>query len=178
MLEGQGIRLRTVRANDLESLIQRWGDLRARGDYFPHTVLTETELRRRFQDNGFWHDNGGWLIIETPEGRMVGTILFFLPNPFYHYYEIGYIVFAAEDRGHGYTSEAVRLLAGYLFNNKRVNKLLLSLDPDNDGSRRVAEKNGFSLEGVDREGVFIRGGFRDMQRYSLLRREWEARTAA
>lgn len=177
MLRGERVRLRTVRAKDLDILIESWAEMHARGRYFPQGVFTETELRRRFQDNGFWSENGGWLMLEDADGRFVGNLFFFQPNAFYQYYELGYIVFDEADRGKGYMPEAVGLLSGYLFDNRRINKLLLSIDPDNLGSRRVAEKCGFSFEGTDREGIFIHGRFRDMQRYSLLRSEWEQQTA-
>jgi RimJ/RimL family protein N-acetyltransferase len=91
----------------------------------------------------------------------------------YKYYELGYLVFSQEDRGKGYASAAVSLLTGYLFNNRPINKLLLSIVPENGASRRVAEKCGYSLEGIDRQAVFIQGRFRDLERYSLVRAEWE-----
>jgi ribosomal-protein-alanine N-acetyltransferase len=69
MLQGESVRLRTVRAKDLDALIESWGEMRARGRYFPQGVFTETELRRRFQDNGFWSENGGWLMLENGDGR-------------------------------------------------------------------------------------------------------------
>ena len=178
MLQGERVRLRTLRSGDLDRLLENWSDMAARGRYFPQTVFTEAELRRRMQENGFWSEHAGWLLIEDAAKEFVGLVFFFQPNPFYPYYEIGYIVFSGQHRGKGYMTEAVSLLCGWLFDNRRINKLLLSIMPDNQASRRVAEKCGFTLEGVDRQGAYVGGRFQDMQRYSLVRAEWDARREA
>ena len=89
------------------------------------------------------------------EGEIVGEIEFF---PITHYlvgYELSYQLFGDRHAGHGYVSEAVRLLVGYLFGLKRVNRLQLNIHPQNHASRRVAEKCGFTFEGVMRGAWFI-----------------------
>jgi ribosomal-protein-serine acetyltransferase len=43
---------------------------------------------------------------------------------------------------------------------------------DNARSRAVAERLGFTLEGIKRESEWINGAFRDHALYSLLAHEW------
>ena len=49
------------------------------------------------------------------------------------------------------------------------------MDPLNIGSERIAQKNGFTEEGLMRQAFFINGAMRDVKMYSLLRPEWQAR---
>jgi [ribosomal protein S5]-alanine N-acetyltransferase len=86
--------------------------------------------------------------------------------------ELAYHIYAGEHRGAGYTTEGLRLLAGYLFDTRRRNRLRLIIHPDNQASRRVAEKCGFTLEGTARGAWFLRGRHHDVLVYALLRDEW------
>jgi RimJ/RimL family protein N-acetyltransferase len=171
MLHGDRVRLRLVREQDLVALYEFETDLDSRGSYFPLGVRSPTRLRAEFDKNGLWDRDEGLLLITTPDDEIVGEIEFF---PITHYlvgYEISYQLFGDRHAGHGYTSEAVTLLAEYLFGLKRVNRLQLNIHPDNSASRRVAEKCGFTFEGVMRGAWFHRGTYRDLEIWSLLRDE-------
>ena len=76
--------------------------------------------------------------------------------------EIGYWV-AAEHRGRGVATRAVRLLAGWALGERGLKRVELQIDPDNVNSRRVAEKAGFAFDGV-REGRLGEAAF-----YALAR---------
>jgi RimJ/RimL family protein N-acetyltransferase len=86
--------------------------------------------------------------------------------------EIGYWL-AAEARGHGYMTTAVRLLAGWAFDELGLARLQLTTDPDNHSSQRVAERCGFQREGHMRSHMLIRhsGERRDSLLYGLLPNE-------
>ena len=171
MLHGERIVLRLAREADLGALHAFEVDLGARGAYFPLGVRSEPALRSEFEKNGFWDRDEGMLLITTPDDAIVGEIEFF---PITHYlvgYEISYQLFEPRHAGHGYTSEAVMLLASYLFGLKRVNRLQLNIHPDNGASRRVAEKCGFTYEGRMRGAWFHRGTYHDLEIWSLLRDE-------
>jgi len=75
-------------------------------------------------------------------------------------------------------SEATRLLVDYLFGAYPYHRLELLMDPLNTGSERIAQKNGFTHEGVLRQAFFINGVMRDVKIYGLLRPEWQARLDA
>ena len=49
--------------------------------------------------------------------------------------------------GKGIVSRGIEALTNYCFEEMKLKKLFLRVDPDNIGSRRIAEKNGFELEG-------------------------------
>jgi ribosomal-protein-alanine N-acetyltransferase len=170
VLHGDLVSLRLVRERDLDTLFELMTDLEARGPYFPLGVLSETALRAAFAKNGFWERDEGMLLVEA-EGEIAGEIEFF---PITHYlqgYELSYQLFADRHAGKGYTTEAVRLLSRYLFAGKRVNRLQLNVHPENAASKRVAEKCGYTFEGVMRGCWFHAGEYHDLEVWSLLRGE-------
>jgi RimJ/RimL family protein N-acetyltransferase len=63
--------------------------------------------------------------------------------------EIGYWV-RADARGRGVVTRAIRLVSRYAFEHEGAARLQLRADVENVGSRRAAEKAGFSFEGVQR----------------------------
>ena len=80
---------------------------------------------------------------------------------------IGYWL-APEARGRGVAARTVRLLAGWAFGHLGVQRLELTCGPDNLASQRVAERCGFTREGVLRSHLPFRGGRRDTMIFSLL----------
>jgi RimJ/RimL family protein N-acetyltransferase len=171
VLHGERIDLRLVRVTDLQALHSFETDLSTRGSYFPLGVRSERTLRAEFDKSGLWDRDEGMLLITTHDDEIVGEIEFF---PITHYlvgYELSYQLFGDRHAGQGYTSDAVRLLAGYLFGLRRINRLQLNIHPDNAASRRVAQKCGFTFEGVMRGAWFHQGDYRDLEIWSLLRDE-------
>jgi RimJ/RimL family protein N-acetyltransferase len=87
--------------------------------------------------------------------------------------ELGYIV-APEARGRGIAGRAIFLLAGWAFAEVGLSRLEAWIDVDNDRSKRVAERTGFTFEGVRRSVHFKDGERADMAIYSLLPGELRA----
>lgn len=71
-------------------------------------------------------------------------------------------------RGRGVATRTLRLLAGWTFDRLAVARLELTCAPDNDASRRVAERCGFVREGVLRSHMRFKGGRRDTVVFGLL----------
>jgi RimJ/RimL family protein N-acetyltransferase len=80
---------------------------------------------------------------------------------------VGYWL-APEARGRGLATRSVRLLARWAFAELGLARLELTCGPDNEASRRVAERCGFSREGLLRSHVPFKGTRRDSILYSLL----------
>lgn len=73
-----------------------------------------------------------------------------------------------EARGRGVATRAVRLVAGWAFAELDLERLELTCGPDNDAAQRVAERCGFTREGVLRSHIPFRGGRRDTVVFGLL----------
>jgi RimJ/RimL family protein N-acetyltransferase len=86
---------------------------------------------------------------------------------------IGYWI-TAEARGRGIATRATRLLAHWAVTEGGVERLELTTHPDNVASQRVAEKAGFTREGVLRGHTRFREGRRDSVMFSLLPGDLEA----
>jgi len=82
--------------------------------------------------------------------------------------EVGYWT-RASARGRGFTTRAVGVVARHAFQSGAA-RVQLRVDPENVSSRRVAEKAGFTLEGVLRSAHWNPrlGRRQDWAMYSLL----------
>jgi ribosomal-protein-alanine N-acetyltransferase len=175
MLRSELLRLRPVQEGDLDALYLSFNNHEYRGAYFPIDVMSEVKLRQDFEKNGFWDREEGMLLMVTPDDHIVGEIEFF---PITHYlvgYELSYLIFGREHSGKGYATEAVRLLGEFLFGRRRINRLQLNIHPDNEASRRVAMKAGYTFEGLMRGCWWHRGRYHDLEIWSLLRDELKPR---
>jgi RimJ/RimL family protein N-acetyltransferase len=177
MLDGTRVRLRPVRAADLDGLYDEHIRIRSRGTFYPLGVVSESAWRKEFAENGFWQKTEGTLLIVTPQDEIAGHIEFFRPVPYWDAFELAYHLYDDRHAGRGYVTEAVQLLADYLFAAKKEHRLQLVIEPGNAASRRIAEKCGFTLEGTARGAFFVHGTNHDVLVYSLLRsdpRPWHA----
>jgi|SRR5690554_5633579 RimJ/RimL family protein N-acetyltransferase len=172
MLKGKSIQLRPVRQSDLEVLYDRHIDLTNRGDFFPLGFVSEIEFRRRFDEHGFWKPDEGMLLITTGDGRILGHIEFFKTVNYLDELELSYQIYDPDERGKGYATGAVNLLVRYLFGRLKANRIRLVIHPQNRASCRVAEKCGFTCEGIARGAWFHQGKNHDVAIYALLRDEF------
>ncbi|WP_066552426.1 GNAT family N-acetyltransferase [Croceicoccus bisphenolivorans] len=90
------------------------------------------------------------------------------------YVEIGYMC-RPKWRGRGIAAEAITALIDVAFADPSIRRVFADTDPDNDGSNRLLERLGFTLEGRMRETWDTHIGIRDANIWGILRREWEAR---
>jgi RimJ/RimL family protein N-acetyltransferase len=171
MLHGDVISLRLVRGRDLTTLYEQFTRLDARGRFYPLGVTSEPTLRAAFEKDGFWGEDEGMLLVTDHADQIVGEIEYYPLSHYLQGYEIWYQLFGEHHAGRGYCTEAVRLLVDYLFGRKRVNRIQLSIHPENAAARRVAEKCGFTFEGRMRQCWFHHGSFHDLDIWSLLRDE-------
>lgn len=171
MLRGKSIQLRPVRQSDLDELYDRHSDIANRGDFFPLGFVSESDFRRRFQDNGFWAKDEGMLLIVDEAGSILGHIEFYKTVSYLDELELSYQIYEQAERGQGYTTEAVNLLVWYLFSRLKANRIRLIIHPENRASSRVAEKCGFSYEGTARGAWYHLGLNLDVDVYAILRNE-------
>ena len=169
MLDGKTIRLRQVREDDLATMFAAHQDIANRGDFYPTGVKSWPAYRKAYDQTGFWEDNEGTLVITDADGAILGHIEYFPTVAYLDELELGYILYSREHDGKGVTTEAVALLAGYLFDRTKVNRLRLIIHPGNGASKRIAEKTGFTFEGVARGAWWHRGANHDVEVWALLR---------
>lgn len=171
MLVGKKAILRTVRESDLDTLFELTADVRDAGDHWPLQLRSEHAARKRFEENGWWDDEFGALLITDLDDRIVGQIVMFKAAVYQNAYEFGYRIFRPGDRGKGYMPEAVALAVSFLFETKTIDRIQATTLPENEASQRVLEKCGFTFEGTMRSAMFHRGRSSDLRLYSILRED-------
>lgn len=171
VLEGPNIILRLFTDDDLDEFLKLENTYAEMGAFAPVDLRSPAAFRKHLRETGGWDDKLGRMLIADKGGRVVGHIMHIKEPSFQSGYEVGFVVFRREDRGKGYTTEALRIFSAYLFELKPIPRLQLSTHVDNIAARRVAEKCGYQLEGILRQMFFTRGKYVDYALYSLLRDE-------
>jgi RimJ/RimL family protein N-acetyltransferase len=116
-----------------------------------------------------WADGTWAVFVITVDGAIVGGA-----NLGFYDHEIAetsyYLAQAA--RGKGYATRAVRLLARWAFEQNGIERLELRANPQNDASLRLADRVGFTREGIQRASRRATDGSRfDTVVFSLLPEE-------
>jgi RimJ/RimL family protein N-acetyltransferase len=109
-----------------------------------------------------------FLLFDKASGELVGASGLHRPDWSTPKVEIGYWV-RSSCSGRGYISEAVQALKHYAFTHLQAARIELVTDEHNLASRRVAERNGFTLEGILRHSQRAPdGSLRDICMYAAL----------
>ena len=107
------------------------------------------------------------------EGKAVGSIGVFVKDDVYEKSaELGYWL-AEAHWGQGVMTEAVRQICRDAFGRFDILRIFAEPFADNQGSRRVLEKAGFTCEGTMRSGIYKNGRVHSYCMYALLREELE-----
>lgn len=102
---------------------------------------------------------------------LIGLVGFKDYDPDNRRIEIGYWL-SKDAEGRGIMTQSVRRLLELAFTNLNINRVQIRAAVENHKSRKIAERLGFFLEGVEREGELLANGFTDLALYSLLKREY------
>jgi len=166
LLEGKTVNLRVQEKEDLPLVAEWINDLEYIGAYGFPMQHSKAELEKEFEQST---PDLNWFLIEKKDGSKIGGIGHF---PKGKLIEIGYALIPSE-RGKGYCTEAVKIMVDYLFLSRNIVRVQAQIDPRNIASWKVIEKAGLKKEGTIRKSFFIRGEWRDMVLYSILREEWK-----
>lgn len=74
----------------------------------------------------------------------------------------------ANHQGKGYMTEALNLVAKFSFEVLGLHRLEAAIQPNNQPSRKLAQRCGFSFEGLANDFLFIDGQWRDHERWALV----------
>jgi RimJ/RimL family protein N-acetyltransferase len=165
-LEGERLRLRPLHEDDLDVLWQARVDASA---YPGANPMLRDELQRRIDISGRFVDGWLYLGIEA-DGRLVGEIDARQPSRSLPagVFELGIALFQDADRGRGLGTEAVRLLAGHLFDSEGAGRVQASTWVENTAMRRVFERLGFVEEGILRSFMPSDRGRDDYALYAMV----------
>ena len=102
-----------------------------------------------------WHDRLGafFAVVDCSSGGVVGSIAVHVLDRELGSLEVGYWT-AAPARGRGLTTRALRVLSAWALREAGAERVQLRADVRNTASLRVAEKAGFTREGILRASGF------------------------
>jgi RimJ/RimL family protein N-acetyltransferase len=163
------ITLRPVREDDLAVLERLTQDPEATGEFAWFGWHDPMRYRRRWAEDGLLGEEGGALMVTRGEERLGFVAWNRRRTARTSYCFTMGIAMLPEARGHGYGTEAHRLLVRYLFAHTTVHRIEADTEVDNLAERTALEKAGFSREGVMRGVAWRDGAWRDGVCYAVLR---------
>jgi RimJ/RimL family protein N-acetyltransferase len=167
-VRGDGVVLRPWRIEDVPAVTAACQDAEiARWLGFVPQPYTEADARFYVQDClAAGQDRTPFAITDAESGEVIGSIDMRINRMLTGH--IGYWL-AAEARGRGLTTAALVALSRWGLEERGLGRVELVTDPDNIASQRVAERAGFTREGVLRSILVNRDGTRrDGVMFSLL----------
>jgi ribosomal-protein-alanine N-acetyltransferase len=161
-LSDGGVTIRSWRNDDLDELVAAVNDPEI-GRWMPAIPFPYSQEDGRAYLSRAASREGRFAVVDAKSGRLLGGITVNAQN--WGRAEVGYWV-RADARGRGVASCALALASRWALERHR--RLQLHADVENEASQRVAEKCGFTREGVLRSWIEQSGTPRDHVLYSLL----------
>jgi RimJ/RimL family protein N-acetyltransferase len=128
------------------------------------------DLRRRVAASGDWNDHGIEYGVSRGDNLLGVVQAMACPlRDMRDTYEVGILIFDQNRRGQGLGFQALSLLLGYLFDERRANRVWFTTDADNVAMRRLGERVGFRLEGMLRGAHEADGRLLDAALYGMTR---------
>jgi RimJ/RimL family protein N-acetyltransferase len=134
---------RAVLAGDLSGVTAAPG--------WPHADTLDA--LRPYAEHGSDDVPGPWLVSVREPRVLIGECGWYAPPGDGGEVEVGYGL-AASARGNGYGTEAVRALVGWVAAQPGVHRIVANVEAGNTPSRRLLERLGFTVAGV--EGPMVR----------------------
>lgn len=175
-LRGDRVTLRAYDHAEAPVLVTTWAD----AEWFAPRGTGPRELadrvRERIRRSGSFTEGVIILAIEV-DGRLVGEVqarqpINGLPRGVF---ELGIELFEHDDRGRGVGADSVVAITRHLFDDEDAHRVQLTTDVENAPMRRVAERLGFTFEGVLRSFMPEADGPHDYAMYGFTRTDYEER---
>lgn len=110
---------------------------------------------------GIWDDS-------CPIGAVIARDI----SPIFHCAEIAYFI-DKKYEGRGIASESVQVVIRHLFEEYKIERLVLKCDINSERSQNIAKRYSFTKEGIERHSFLAAGKYQDMYLWSLLKNEYE-----
>lgn len=147
--------------------------------YLPYGPFANVEdLRTWMRESCMGDDPLFHAIVDRDSGRALGLASYLRIAPGVGTIEVGHINYAPAIQGTVSATEAMYLMMRRVFSELGYRRYEWKCDALNAGSRRAAERLGFTFEGVFRQATIYKGRNRDTAWFAIVDREWPALEAA
>jgi ribosomal-protein-serine acetyltransferase len=116
-------------------------------------------------------DENGYTFVIVCNGALAGVIGQHYVDSLNRRTEIGYWLDAGL-QGNGIVTRSTARLTDYSFTDQDCNRVILHCAVGNGKSRAVAERLGFTQEGILREAEWLYDHYVDLVVYSMLKSQW------
>jgi RimJ/RimL family protein N-acetyltransferase len=166
-LKGDGVTLRRLRSGDAPAYAAAFQDdpelgrlIGTEADPDEAQVRARATADRRFE-----------LAITDADDAFAGMVLLHSLDERHRRCEVGFWLVPSA-RGRGLASGAVRLVVAWAFEQLDLLRVEMTTTPDNEAVFALAERLGFTREGVLRKRNLERGERVDVVWFGVLREEW------
>jgi ribosomal-protein-alanine N-acetyltransferase len=176
-LETERLILRKMAPNDAEAVFAYASDPEV-------SRYTLWETHRSIEDSRAFlklitakYENGGepdWGITYRGDGYLVGACGLVNWEAEHARAEIGFVL-SRRYWGRGFMPEAVRAMFRFGFERMNLNRIEARCIAENAASARVMEKAGMAYEGTLRQREYIKGAYRDIKLYAILKEGFPGR---
>ena len=179
--EGRSVRLREATLADAPVLDARDADPATVGEFNDLGQPAPKPLADRLANGQRMvsPERGRLLVERIDDGAIVGEVswhpVLYGPTEQSRALNIGAALYP-DARGHGFGTEAQRLLAELLLEQFAVERVEASTDVDNVAEQRSLEKAGFTREGLIRQAQYRAGAYHHLLGYSFVRDDLERLT--
>ncbi len=175
MIKGKHVALTPLVAADLPVMFEWINDREQVLFNAPYRPVSETQHAAWFEAIQRQRDTVSFSIRLLKRGNLIGSCQLHNINPVHRTAELQIRLGVAKEQGHGYGTEAVRLLLNFAFKDLNLNRVGLHVLVTNEAALRVYEKVGFVQEGVLRKAAHIDGKYVDIAVMGILREEHDGR---
>jgi len=177
-LEGKKVRLRAIRNEDLDEMLDMFSDFeQVRQFVFPGPPFPPTRKdEQNFIDSNSMMKETYNFAIETLDGQYIGGCGIPKIGWVSRVAMVGIWIGKEEFQGKGYGSDAMRVLCKFLYEQINVRKIALTVYGFNKRAIRSYEKVGFKVEGQLRDAMYRNGSYHDVIWMGMFQDEFEAAT--
>ncbi|ALB62830.1 ribosomal-protein-serine acetyltransferase [Cronobacter condimenti 1330] len=155
-------------AQPLFDLVQRNKAWLQKAMYWPQYVNKVEDTFQTIQGNYMLHHRGyAKMFMILLEGELVGVVSFNQIEPTNKAGYIGYWL-DEQHQGQGILSSALQTMITHYAQNGEVRRFVIKCIVTNEASNRVAQRNGFTLEGRLKEAEYLNGQFHDQHIYGRI----------
>lgn len=119
-----------------------------------------------------------YAIVPEAMGQAAGYASYLRMEPTHGVIEVGNILMSPALQRTTAATEAMYLMAKYVFDDLGYRRYEWKCNAENAPSRRAAQRLGFTFEGIFRQHMVIKDRNRDTAWFAMLDSEWPARKAA
>jgi RimJ/RimL family protein N-acetyltransferase len=176
VLDGDGVRLRPLREDDVPRLVEACSDARAQHwlEFLPspYTAADALDFLHRSCERQPTGVGADWAVVDPADDQLLANVG--IPRSSTGSYEIGYLAHP-DARGRGVVTRAVGTLLTHLFGPEEsggmaARRAFLTAAGGNTASQHVARSNGFTEYGRERESILTRDGTpEDLVLFEMLR---------